>query len=1176
MPRIEKHKAHQFRLVLLCTWFTTVVSLSSAGFLCSTNNIRRNNGSLFAVDKSTKSKTSNLQFTCAPDGKPPRDDTVRLNNIELNKKEENNNGETSDSITRRHLLFSLLASSASASELMGRNPPASAAELITDIIPSATSASVGGARLIIPPMDTRPHATITLSNGLRVVLCSDPSSNAAASAMDVHVGATSDPDEIPGMAHFNEHMLFLGTEKYPQEDSFTSFLSSNGGSSNAYTDSEDTVYYFNMNADEDSKLAEGLDRFASFFTGPLFTESATGRELNAIESENAKNLQADVFRNYQIEKSRANSQHPYSKFYTGNKETLLDGTKRQKIDLRTELIKFWGTYYSASQMSLAVVAPQSIDVLKKIVEETFNTIPNNPERAKIPPEDSWGGKIAPFTAGTSLIPGKKHVVEIVPVADLRQVVIMWPIVYTSDEDKKRQMYDKPSIYVSHLLGHEGPNSLLSYLKKKGWVNSLGSSTDADLSDFYTFEVSAELTSKGLAAVDDVVEAIFSYIKMMQEGKIPRYIFEEVLQISELEWRFLTKGGAGSYAMSLVKAMQEYPESLYVAGPRRVALRKTASGSLLESGKPRTGFSSDEELTDTMDATFSLISKLTVDDALVTVTSKTFEGKTNKREKWYGTNYNVRPIPLKTLMQWSNSASSSSLGISYPPPNVFIPSEKGLKVKIPIKNDEKSQSELIKERTKPVTPPQKIRDDEGDGRWTVYFKQDDRFGQPKAYAIFQLLTKEVLSSPEGAVLADLYQVCANDRLIEYAYDAGLTGLSFDVQVLPRGVRLTFGGYNDKLMQFSSYISAKLSQDVNSLLPANEDEFERYKDRLVRALAAFDVQQPYSHAIYYSSLLFLPKRFSYTNAQRREAIQQVSLADLTQYVKGLWKSGRGLALLQGNIDKKEALEFVNVLDKTLAFQTISADDIPPRLTPLTLPVVPKDGFPNRITVLEPNPSNKNAASQVTFQSLGTTEKAHVLIEVLSSILSDQFYEDLRTKQQLGYIVSAGIKGIADTRNISFICQSSIVPTQTITTEILKFVNSAREKFLEPLTEDAVTVYTRALILQRFEPDKKLPTEASRNWNEISTNRFQFDRLQKEAAALRKIKKEDILEFWDDVILGVSGGRRVLLSETVPQSGEASSKAPPKSTGYGQSSTETEGSVTLGEKDIDAYRMSREMSG
>ena len=132
--------------------------------------------------------------------------------------------------------------------------------------------------------------------------------------------------------------------------------------------------------------------------------------------------------------------------------------------------------------------------------------------------------------------------------------------------------------------------------------------------------------------------------------------------------------------------------------------------------------------------------------------------------------------------------------------------------------------------------------------------------------------------------------------------------------------------------------------------------------------------------------------------RHSIQDVTLADLTKYVQSLWSSGKGVALLQGNIDKREALEFVNVLDKTLAFQKIPVEDIPPHLKPLPLPIVPENSLPTRISVLEPNPANKNAASQVSFQCLDTTEKAHILIEILSSILSDQFYEDLRTKQQV----------------------------------------------------------------------------------------------------------------------------------------------------------------------------------
>jgi secreted Zn-dependent insulinase-like peptidase len=52
---------------------------------------------------------------------------------------------------------------------------------------------------------------------------------------------------------------------------------------------------------------------------------------------------------------------------------------------------------------------------------------------------------------------------------------------------------------------------------------------------------------------------------------------------------------------------------------------------------------------------------------------------------------------------------------------------------------------------------------------VYFKQDDRFGKPKAYLIFQVLTKEVFASPKNVALANLFELCASDRLGEYAYD-----------------------------------------------------------------------------------------------------------------------------------------------------------------------------------------------------------------------------------------------------------------------------------------------------------------------------------------------------------------------------------------------------------------------
>ena len=943
------------------------------------------------------------------------------------------------------------------------------------------------------------------------------------------------------------------------------FLSSNGGSSNAFTDSENTVYFFDMTAESNDKFKEGLSRFGSFFSAPLFTESATNRELNAIESENAKNLQSDVFRLYQIEKSRASPKHPYSKFFTGNKKTLLDNTKAKGIDLRQELIKFYNRYYSSNQMTLAIVAPQSISELKEMVAEGFSDIPN---RDTPKPEEAWAG-VPPFSKD-SVIPGIGFIVQIVPVQDLRQLSLSWPIVYTSDRDRKASLLMKQADYVAHLLGHEGPGSLLSYLKRQGWANSLAAAPNYEFSDFEAFEVTIELSAKGLLASKDVTEAVFSYINMLRTRPIPEYVYKEVLELSELDWRFATKGSPSKYVTSLATTMQKFPPSLYVAGPMRLALAESET-ELVKSSKPRTDFSSSKQEDLTKQLTTSLIDKLTADGVMVTVMSKGFEPLADKKEKWYGTKYRVSPITQSTLERMRKPADAAMLDITYPKPNPFIPSEEGLRVKRPPANKPNSKRSF-ESRMTPVRPPRLIRDDGPAGRWTVHFKEDDRFDQPKAFVVLQLLTKEVYSSPKRAVLAKLYQESAVDSLEEYAYDARLAGLTYDIQVLPRGVRLTFGGYNDKLPEFAAYVSKKLAVEVTSVLPKSESDFERYKDRIVRALSAFDVKQPYAHASYYSYLTVQPVEFQYTNAQLREAISKVTYFDLLAYVECLWCAGKGEALVQGNLDEEEAKDLVQTIDETIKFKTIPESEIPPRLKALPLPPKAVKPLPTQLTVSEPNPSNENCAVHVVLQSLGESERDHVMVELMGAIVEEPFFAELRTRQQLGYIVSSGVRAIAETRTLAFIAQSSVAPVEKLTTETIKFLDSVQEKCLDPLNEGDIAVYVKALIDRKTEPDKTLAYEVTRNWAEISSGRLQFDRLQREARALLDISKADLEEFWRKIYK--SGDRRMLVTEIVPSSGPASSRRPSKSTGYVKKGPPKDSeSIQLGVDDVDRFRVDRE---
>jgi secreted Zn-dependent insulinase-like peptidase len=172
-----------------------------------------------------------------------------------------------------------------------------------------------------PDSDSREYRLIMLPNKLDVVLVSDPQTETAAAAVSVSAGQLQDPTEVQGLAHFCEHMLFLGSEKFPSESDFDSFCAQSAGYSNAWTGMDRTVYHFML---AHNKLHDALNRFSGFFTAPLFTESLTERELHAVDSENNKNLQEDTRREYQLWRSTAKAGSAVQRFGTGNWQVSLN------------------------------------------------------------------------------------------------------------------------------------------------------------------------------------------------------------------------------------------------------------------------------------------------------------------------------------------------------------------------------------------------------------------------------------------------------------------------------------------------------------------------------------------------------------------------------------------------------------------------------------------------------------------------------------------------------------------------------------------------------------------------------------------------------------------------------------------------------------------------------------
>lgn len=298
--------------------------------------------------------------------------------------------------------------------------------------------------------DTRLYRGLKLENGMKVLLVSDPTTDRSACCLCCEVGHMSDP--LPGLAHFVEHMLFLGTQKYPNENEYSSYLSKNSGSSNAATYPDLTKYYFDVVPE---KLPDVLDRFSQFFIAPLFTESATLREINAVHSEHEKNLASDVWRIRQVQKSLANPEHPFSKFGTGNKETLLDIPKKNGLDTRAELIKFHDKWYSSNIMSLSILGRESLDELEEMTLKYFADIEN--KNVELP---HWSDKV--------FLEDQHHTkLYILPIKDTRNLTISFQI-----PDYDEHFRSGPEHYISHLVGHEGKGSILSELKTRGWCNNL--------------------------------------------------------------------------------------------------------------------------------------------------------------------------------------------------------------------------------------------------------------------------------------------------------------------------------------------------------------------------------------------------------------------------------------------------------------------------------------------------------------------------------------------------------------------------------------------------------------------------------------------------------------------------------------------------------------------------------
>ncbi|XP_038413965.1 nardilysin isoform X3 [Canis lupus baileyi] len=862
----------------------------------------------------------------------------------------------------------------------------------------------------------------------------------SAAALCVGVGSFADPDDLPGLAHFLEHMVFMGSLKYPDENGFDAFLKKHGGSDNASTDCERTVFQFDV---QRKYFKEALDRWAQFFIHPLMIRDAIDREVEAVDSEYQLARPSDANRKEMLFGSLARPGHPMGKFFWGNAETLKHEPKRNNIDTHARLREFWMRYYSAHYMTLVVQSKETLDTLEKWVTEIFSQIPNNGL-----PKPNFGHLTDPFDT-----PAFNKLYRVVPIRKIHALTITWAL------PPQQQHYRvKPLHYISWLVGHEGKGSILSYLRKKCWALALfggnGETGFEQNSTYSVFSISITLTDEGYEHFYEVAHTVFQYLKMLQKLGPEKRIFEEIQKIEDNEFHYQEQTDPVEYVENMCENMQLYPLQDFLTGDQ-----------LLFEYKP--------------EVIAEALNQLVPQKANLVLLSGANEGKCDLKEKWFGTQYSMEDVENSWAELWKTNFELN--------PDLHLPAEnKYIATDFMLKAFDCPETEYP---VKIVNTPQGC----------LWYKKDNKFKIPKAYIRFHLISPLIQKSAANVVLFDIFVNILTHNLAEPAYEADVAQLEYKLVAGEHGLIIRVKGFNHKLpLLFQLIIDylAEFSSTPAVFTMITEQLKKTYFNILIKPeTLAKDVR-----------LLILEyARWSMID-KYRALMDGLSLESLLSFVKEFKSQLFVEGLVQGNVTSTESMDFLKYVVDKLNFMPLEQE------MPVQFQVVELPGGHHLCKVRALNKGDANSEVTVYYQSGTRSLKEYTLMELLVMHMEEPCFDFLRTKQTLGYHVyptcrnTSGILGFSVTVGT----QATKYNSEIVDKKIEEFLSSFEEK-IENLTEDAFNTQVTALIKLKECEDTHLGEEVDRNWNEVVTQQYLFDRLAHEIEALKSFSKSDLVSWF-----------------------------------------------------------------
>ncbi|KAK1348553.1 metalloprotease [Hamiltosporidium tvaerminnensis] len=851
---------------------------------------------------------------------------------------------------------------------------------------------------------------LQLKNGVKVIYISDINADRSACAVSIKTGSYDDPNDYSGLAHFLEHMLFMGTEKYPSENEFFDYISKYGGESNAYTDNKLTLYYFDI---LHRKFKGALDRFSYFFKKPLFIENTVDREIMAVDSEFKKGLSSESYRIRRMLEICYHPDLPESNFTVGNLETL------KKPQIRNKLIEFWSQNYHTADISVCLYAKESPEVLKNMAIEMFKDVINNKNNCnnqKILYDNFKIMEKYPFKPEFC-----NRIIKIKPLKDISklQINIILPSEYL-------YLDINPYEFIEYLLIKEEQGSLINILKNKGY--SFGLDIDYESLDSYThFSISVCLTSKGCKNYFEVIKEIYFYLKNL---KISEDDYTDLKNIRNIEFTFLEKNHPIEHVENICRALQYVPY-----------------GNVLNY----------KYLFKKFDKKFLL-------DLI---------GLMCSQEKWlvFLINQNGKFDEVENIynIQYDLGEFLPSLGEKI---SEIIPCDS-------YKCDVLKIEDLLMEKSMVKNRSYKNEN----GILNYYFSEE--FPIPKTHIMVLLKNEEI---NRNIVQIKVFLEMFEEKFVQ-KYDGFLKKslLNFQINSISEGIEIIFTGFNKKLPDlieifFDEFIS-------NSW--CDENMFQTVKESLNENYISEIYDMPYRRINQGFKQIFEPNFI--TSEEKMEILEKMDLNEI-KIPKKYWAE----VFVCGTLCYEDGLKVFNkitgVFENSKNFeQKIKEENIKIHL--------------------KSNDELNKACAVFLKASIKPTYHDLASLHFIYQIGHEKFFDTLRTKETLGYVVSSSITNFLGASFLQFIVQSE-KDTGFLTKRIFSFIDDLHE-YIMKMKDAEFQLFKTTLIEYYEEKFKNLDELSTFFWNLSKRNFLDWDFKDKIKEIIFKLSKIDLYNHsvWKD---------------------------------------------------------------